>query len=292
MNLIKRLFKQLAPPILQSWITKAVRHFRLRWHSASPDTQAKRLQVAHNRLNSNLAYGEFVLREGMHFYLHPESFEPFEAFCYVYPEMVEEMDSFLALTKDRLNLLDVGALHGVFSLAFTASSPDKKAVAVDASPFAFARLLYNVHKNAPGQVIPVECALSDESALLQMHYEWEHAVVASMSSGNSTTFSVPAERGDEVCSKLSFKPDVVKIDVEGHEISVLKGLSSVIETYKPLIFLEYHPQRVAQEGRLVADLISLLDLWGYCVLQKDGSLMPPSILERFSTDQRIILKEF
>lgn len=290
MNVIKHVFKQWAPPIIQPLPSRVLSYLRSRRSDTPPDTKIRKLREVHESLNSNGDSGEFVLREGIRFQLHPESIEPFAAFCYIYPEMVEEMDAFLLLTKDRHCLLDVGALHGVFSLAFTAARSDRRALAIDASPFAFARLLYNVHRNAADQVIPVECALSAAPGVLQMHYEWEHAVVAGTSHESSNSFNVPAERGDDVCKRISFTPDVIKIDVEGHEISVLRGLSSTIEACHPLIFLEYHPKRVAEEGHSAADLVRLLKNWNYQVLQSDGVIAPPSILETFQIDQRIVLQ--
>lgn len=290
MKLIKHVFKQWAPPVIQPWAARVLRYLRSRRGVSPPDAKIRRFREVHESLNSKEDSGGFVLREGIRFQLHPESIEPFAAFCYIYPEMVEEMDAFLLLTKDRHCLLDVGALHGVFSLAFTAAHPERRALAVDASPFAFARLLYNVHRNAADQVIPVECALSAAPGSLQMHYEWEHAVAAGTASEHSASINVPAERGDDVCSRNLFTPDVIKIDVEGHEISVLRGLSSTIEACHPLIFLEYHPIRVAEEGHSVADLVSLLKGWGYQILQGDGVMVSPSILETCITDQRIVLR--
>ena len=44
-------------------------------------------------------------------------------------EILQELDGFLVLTKDRKRLLDVGALHGIFSLAFTHRAESTRAVA-------------------------------------------------------------------------------------------------------------------------------------------------------------------
>ena len=37
---------------------------------------------------------------------------------------------------------------------------------------------------------------------------------------------------------LGLKPAIVKIDVEGHEFEVIKGMTRIIERYRPIIFLE------------------------------------------------------
>jgi FkbM family methyltransferase len=84
--------------------------------------------------------------------------------------VVDELDAFIANTSDRQRLLDVGALYGLFSLVFAAHDRTKAALAVDPSPLAFATLLYNIHKNGAKNIAASECALSNDSGRLQMHF--------------------------------------------------------------------------------------------------------------------------
>src|SRR5271154_4209243 len=112
--------------------------------------------------NANAAEGEIVLRDILSLAIHPDSLLAFEYFCFRSPEMVAELDAFIARIRPCHRLLDVGALHGIFSLVFVAGRNDASAVAVDASPRAFSKLLYNVHKNKFRTVTAVECALSDK----------------------------------------------------------------------------------------------------------------------------------
>ena len=125
--------------------------------------------------------------------------------------MVAELDFFLENVKVCKSLLDVGALHGIFALAFTAVDPSHHAVAVDASPIAFARLLYNTKKNLlEDRVIQVECALSDSEGLLAMTYEWEHLVASNALGDGRSELLVEKTTGDLLCSRLGFRPDVIK----------------------------------------------------------------------------------
>ena len=254
------------------------------------DPQVEDLKRVHDTLNSGCNAPKLVLRAGLRFRLHPESVESFKAFCYTYPPMVEEMDAFLRLTTGGQRLLDVGALHGVFSLAFVGSDPGRRAVAVDASPIAFARLLYNIHQNSPRQVVPVECALSSESGTVAMHYEWEHAVAAGTGGENSgQVVKMISQRGDELCQRLAFEPDVIKIDVEGHEIKVLKGLETTIAATRPIIFLEVHPLRIQQEQDSLGDLVSMFEKWGYEVLNLEGRKVAADEFAKAREDIRVVL---
>jgi FkbM family methyltransferase len=285
---MRSLIKQTLPPFLHSWLREFVHLVR---GNRPLDPLVVDLKRAHDAINYGCTVPELILREGLRFRLHPESVEPFKAFCYTYPPMVQEMDAFLRLTVGRQRLLDVGALHGVFSLAFVGCDPARRAVAVDASPIAFARLLYNIHQNSPRQVEAVECALSSQSGTVAMHYEWEHAVAAGTGGENSgQVVNMLSQRGDELCQRLSFEPDVIKIDVEGHEIKVLKGLESTIIAKRPIIFLEVHPMRIQQEHDSLGDLLSMLEKWRYEVLYLDGGKVAADEIVKSRDDIRVVLR--
>lgn len=294
MNLeFKHLLKQVVPPFVTDAIKRCLKLLRHYYSGgeASKLAAVNSLKVAHEHLNAGVSICEIVLRDKLRFKIHPESIEPFLAFCYLYPAMVEEMDAFLRLTAGRRRLLDVGALHGVFSLAFAGSEPARQVVAVDASPIAFARLLYNVHHNAEGKVTPVECALSSQNGIVQMHYEWEHAVVAGADeAGAAGALSVISKRGDDLCGSLSFAPDVIKIDVEGHEIKVLKGLEHIILASQPMIFLEIHPGRIRQEQDTLESLVSMFERWNYEAVHFDGRLAGSKEICGLVSDERLVLR--
>jgi FkbM family methyltransferase len=279
----KRTIEQFVPPVM----LPTLRAIRNGWQPGeTADQRAGRIE--HEDLNRDASADEIRLRPGLTLKLHPGSREGFEAFCYRYPEMVEEMNSFVTQTAGRHALLDVGALHGIFSLVFSAKNPEGRAVAVDASPVAFARLLYNLHKNRAGHVTPVECALSNRLGVVRMHYEWEQAVAAGTTAGTAG-LSVEARTGDDLCASLGFRPDVIKIDVEGHEVKVLDGLKATIRDSKPLLFLEIHPTRVTEEGDRLDDVERFLADLGYRAESTNGKPLPMSVISTATTDRRMVL---
>ena len=74
-----------------------------------------------------------------------------------------------------------------------------------------------------GRVRPVR-----RSRHLRMHYEWEHAVAAGNDPGEGNHLAVTKRTGDDLCAELALAPDVIKIDVEGHEVKVIKGLMETL----------------------------------------------------------------
>jgi FkbM family methyltransferase len=249
-----------------------------------------RLRALHERRNAGCGPDEIVLRDGITLRIHPESRPTFDVFCYWSPEGVDELDSFIDGTTDKLRLLDVGASHGVFSLVFAARHPAKEALAVEASPIAFATLLYNVHKNGAKNITAAECALSSDSGTLRMHYYGEYAVAG----GGTAEQALPvtSQTGDGLCSAHSFEPDVIKVDVEGHEVRVLQGLRETIERNKPLLFLEVHPAMIhASEGNArIADLVDVLLELGYQAAELRGEVVPVERLSSLDRVERIVLR--
>lgn len=242
----------------------------------------------HQRINQGLSSGEIRLRENLQVNIHPQCRVGFEYFCYKSPDMVAELDSFLTRTRNCSRLLDIGALHGIFSLAFTKAGAGRRALAIDASPLAFARLLYNVHKNPDLAIALEECAVSDAEGVLEMVFEWEHAVVTSSPSVGSS-IRVPARTGDSLCEKNAFVPDVIKIDVEGHETAVFRGLSKTLGSHRPLIFLEVHPGRIAGLGGSLEALLAEITKHGYKIDSSRGGALDRKAFLALVQEERVVL---
>ena len=292
---MKKATKSVLRQILPPFVVELGKKFRGQGNGSgsAPDLEHSEtvaaLRLEHERRNRGTPENEIVFRDGLAFKVHPESRLSVEYFCFLDPVMVAEMDCFLDLTKDRHRLLDVGALHGVFSLAFAARDPANQAVAIDASPLAFGRLLYNVHKNKFHNVTPLEYAVSDSPGTLHMHYEWEHAIAAEIEGPDYKYLEVAKTTGDDLCASLAFAPDVVKVDVEGHEVKVVKGLATTIQRQRPLVFLELHPSRIRVEQDRVDDLAGIFENAGYTSRLIDGTAVGLRDIAKFVEDQRLVL---
>ena len=57
---------------------------------------------------------------------------------------------------------------------------------------------------------------------------------------HAESIPVTLKKGDKFRAEIGAPyPDVIKIDVEGHEIAVMQGLTEIIETHRPIIFFEH-----------------------------------------------------
>lgn len=266
MSRLAALLRRWAAAILPERLLQTLRTL---WHrSQAFDPRRLRLHRAHQRLNAGAAPGEIVLRPGLRLAIDPQAREPFEWFCFRSPEMVRELDGFLARSAGCRRLLDVGACHGLFALAFTQGRPGAAAVAVEPSPLAWQILEANVRSNPEARVTPVQTAVGAAPGVLRMHYSWHHLEASPPDASGG--LSIPLRTLDSLRDELAFRPDVMKIDVEGYEISVLRGAGRILREDRPILFLEVHPQRIHELGGTMSELGDLLAEHGYRILDLRG----------------------
>ena len=250
---LKAGLRGLAPPLL----LQAYRRLRYPIVASDQVHEAENFR-AHELLNRESGPNEIVLREGIKLTVGPESRRTFEYFCFRSDEMVEEMNSFLRLAANKRKFLDVGALHGVFSLTFTYRRPEAEAVAVEPFPTAVAHLLYGLHKNPSCRVRVREVALSDKKGFIRMSLGSIHYIpsVGPLAPGRRT-IEMESVTGDELCAEERFSPDLIKIDIEGHECECLLGLSDVLARCRSVVLIEIHPAMLTAAGRTTADVVAL-----------------------------------
>lgn len=147
----------------------------------------------------------------------------------------------LALTLRRdANCIDVGANYGSVLALFVAHAPDGAHVAYEPLPraAAFLRARFpsvDVREAAAGDARGTAAfchVLNDEgrSGLLR-HHNYESAP-------QIASISVSVERLDDL--PRTYRPDVIKIDVEGAELKVLTGAMRLIREHQPLLFFEHY----------------------------------------------------
>jgi FkbM family methyltransferase len=87
---------------------------------------------------------------------------------------------------------------------------------------------------------------------------------------------------DDFLQSKGVVPDVIKVDVEGAEMDVLKGMRQTLQDHKPTLFLEVHPGYLPDFNTSIAEILSLLVEFDYRVYEienmrnqeSDGQLAP------------------
>src|SRR5262249_8609565 len=93
---------------------------------------------------------------------------------------------------------------------------------------------------------------------------------------------------DGLCAALAFRPDLVKVDVEGFEHAVLSGAGEVLWRDRPRLFLEMHPAQLARLGRSTAEVLALLMEHGYRFFSPPGTPLGAQALGRRAGVFRIL----
>ena len=183
-----------------------------------------------------------------------------------------EMYAMSNLLRDGMYVVDVGANAGVFTLiAARRVGATGKVFAFEPSPRDRARLLANVAANALRNVSVQPAALgrAPGKAVLQVSSA-EHP-------GHNTIggFAYSAEAGSgsvevDVTSLDDFvrdrhleRLDLLKIDVEGSETTVLQGAEQTLRRFRPAIITEAYDPALRHLGTSVAELLQLLRAAGY-----------------------------
>ena len=123
-----------------------------------------------------------------------------------------------------------------------------------------------------------------------MHYVWEHAVATPAGTAAGGNMLIEKTTGDLLCNKLSFRPDAIKIDVEGHEVKVLRGLTDILKSCRPSIFIELHPSMIEAEGDTLDEIANLVNDLGFCVKHPMQGMIPLAKLTQFTSIERVIME--
>jgi len=137
---------------------------------------------------------------------------------------------------------DVGAAVGTYSCL--AASAGAHPVAFEPHPQNYARCKENFELNDLDSPV-VEKALSDQRGTLRLPAD-DGVGTGTYELSESGDIEVDTVRGDEADVAC---PDIVKIDVEGHEIHVLKGMEGVLDDVRS-VYVECHPDHGVESDQV------------------------------------------
>ncbi|MFE9643706.1 FkbM family methyltransferase [Streptomyces sp. NPDC006365] len=172
------------------------------------------------------------------------------------------------LSRRARRFVDIGAFSGIYTLLACNANPQLAAVAVEPNPVAARMLSRNVAANRlESRVTIIDKALSDTPGRTRLRIPAD-ATAASLLAARTAqhVIDVDVTTGDDVLGGLPV--DVMKIDVEGLEPQVLRGLEKTIRAHHPAIIAECLDKAALSRLRETA-----FDL-GYRHIQHLGSTGP------------------
>jgi len=210
---------------------------------------------------NQLTFGRGVsksIRPGIRLRTHPKPWR--ESFSYFAAggSVEEELDAFIRQCNAGMQLIDVGAQYGIFSLVAMAW-PRSRALLVEPYPKNVQMLseLRRMNSLSDKRFIVVPVAAGSQDGRVAME-----GIDFYLPSPASATF-VPMRSLDSLCSEFGFRPTHIKIDVEGFEFEVLKGAVKVLDQCMPVVHLEIHDAFLVRDGTAPSEIHNFMRIHGY-----------------------------
>lgn len=165
--------------------------------------------------------------------------------------------------KPGMTVVDVGSNIGYFALLESRLvGPSGKVVAIEPVPGNAELLRRNVRDNQQTNIEIYQLAIGDRNGSLPIYLSARSNWHSLRPTPSSQTCMVTVATLDSFISEAALESvDLVRMDVEGYEIDILKGMRQVLRRYAPDLLIELHPDVVGSNA-MVDYLRSLEDL-GY-----------------------------
>jgi len=171
-------------------------------------------------------------------------------------------------------VVDVGANIGMFSLAARHHIGNEGTIyAFEPNPEVRRRLNRNIEINQISNITVYPVGLGETEGQFVLYVPHVNTGEGSLSCFTDHEYKrdkywevpVDVKIGDDLLQEVN--PRLIKVDVEGAEVGVFKGISKLINRCKPLIIAEYVPQHISRFGHTFADIQSIAQEHSYNIFQ-------------------------
>ena len=167
---------------------------------------------------------------------------------------------------------DVGANVGIYSVSLALNGV-QNVYAFEPSPVAVTQCVANIARNGVGEQVAVHAYGLGETDKTRVFYRSTYPELSGFERASATRWGavveehhmVPVRRIDGISLPA---PDLLKIDVEGAELSVLRGARETLDKENPTIIIEIH--ETGLPGNRRENLRSFLTDRGYRISEHDS----------------------
>jgi FkbM family methyltransferase len=167
---------------------------------------------------------------------------------------------------------DVGAFEGILTMFFSRSAT--QVISYEPNPQSRSRLETNIRLNGITKVRVRPVALSDARGHNRLVFDplmpgaaTSADLVAGQIKHRSQKFVeldvLVMRLDDDVIESSLAPPDLIKIDVEGLEQSVLRGAERTLTEHRPALYIELHGADDRDKRATARGVVDLLWGWGY-----------------------------
>lgn len=175
-----------------------------------------------------------------------------------------------SLLKPGSCFVDVGANAGFYTvLAAHLVGRTGLVIALEPNPDIFLRLEANCTLNRLENVRLLQCALDESSCRRNLttfpsYFNQGLSTLLEMTKLPSKQIEVQAVTGDRLLTELDVQlVNLIKIDVEGWEVPVLKGLHRTLQEQRPAVVFEHRNTLWQQAGYSIREIVDLFNKVGH-----------------------------
>lgn len=176
----------------------------------------------------------------------------------------------LAAVRDGDTFFDVGANIG--TVAIPVAIAGAECLAFEPAPANAARLAENAELNELANLTVIEAAMWSERGTVALRVDGaEGSGRSRVVEAGGGALEVPAATLDQFAGGGAAAPDLLKIDVEGGELEVLRGGEATLAAGRVReVFVETHASRLAERGAGEEEVAGLLRELGYAEVWATG----------------------
>ena len=179
----------------------------------------------------------------------------------------DEIEVFQRFVQPDSRIADVGANQGIYTLFLARLASLGHVYAFEPDPTLFASLEANVRRNHVENVTLFNTAAASEPNKLTLQpgrlNRGDNRIISDVSAG-AGTIEVKAVPLDQVIP--SSRLDMLKIDVQGFELNVLRGATQLLQQNRDLVIvLEFWPYGLRKAGSAPEELLNFLDNAGFSI---------------------------
>ncbi|MBN9349750.1 MAG: FkbM family methyltransferase [Chitinophagaceae bacterium] len=182
----------------------------------------------------------------------------------------------LSIMKEGMTVYDIGANIGTFALQFAGRvSKTGNVIGFEPGPYTYKQCLKNISLNHFNNILIFNEGLGESQSIAALYNVNPHnrGMQRLLADDNTDSYDKEIVQINTLDNKIETAqlphPDVIKIDVEGYELKVLRGARQTLVKHKPVLFIELDDDNLKEQKNSAIEMISFLKELGYIIRKAD-----------------------